>query len=463
MLTLTGSKYRNSCDGIGRRHFLRFGSLAAAGCFGPKAWTPSLGAFPPPTSSSSRSLIMIYLPGGPTQHETFDPKPDAPSEIRGPYGTTPTSQSGIRFGEWLPRLAANSHRFSIVRTLTGMMNRHESFQCYTGRAGGRNEDREPTGGWPGIGSVVSKVLGPAENGMLPYIDAAPKMSYRPYNNLGAHDASSKISWPGFTGRAHTPFALEGDVKQDLTLNQIDESRLSSRRTLLETLQQRQQLLDKSGLSEYQEQAFGLLTSSQLADALDLSQEPESTRRRYGSTQPTDPSFGGAPQSPHHFILARRLVEAGVRCVTVAFGAWDWHANREGNIEHLAKKYLPLFDQALAALLEDLDDRGLLDQVSVVVWGEFGRTPRINAKGGRDHWPNTQSILLAGGGFQGGRIVGETDHHGGSPIDRPVHIQEVFASLYHNLGIDTNQTKITDLNGRPRYLVDENRQRIAELY
>jgi hypothetical protein len=157
------------------------------------------------------------------------------------------------------------------------------------------------------------------------------------------------------------------------------------------------------------------------------------------------------------------VEAGVRCVTVAFGAWDWHANREGNIEHLAKKYLPLFDQALAALLEDLDDRGLLDQVSVVVWGEFGRTPRINAKGGRDHWPNTQSILLAGGGFQGGRIVGETDHHGGSPIDRPVHIQEVFASLYHNLGIDTNQTKITDLNGRPRYLVDENRQRIAELY
>jgi len=163
------------------------------------------------------------------------------------------------------------------------------------------------------------------------------------------------------------------------------------------------------------------------------------------------------------LLARRLVEAGVRCVTVAFGAWDWHANREGNIEHLGKKYLPVFDQAIAALLADLHERGLAERVSVVVWGEFGRTPRINAKGGRDHWPGTQSVLLAGGGMQGGRVIGETDKNGGVPDERPVHVQEVFASLYRNLGIDVNRVTVRDLSGRPRYLVDENRQPIDELY
>ena len=176
-----------------------------------------------------------------------------------------------------------------------------------------------------------------------------------------------------------------------------------------------------------------------------------------------PALGGAPQSAKHLLLARRLVEAGVRCVTVSFGAWDWHANREGTIEHLSNKYLPVFDRAISALLLDLEERGLSDRVTVVVWGEFGRTPRINAKGGRDHWPGTQSVLLAGGGIQGGRIIGETDRSGGVPIERPVHVQEVFSTLYRNLGIDTNSVKVPDLNGRPRYLVDENRQPIHELY
>ena len=168
-----------------------------------------------------------------------------------------------------------------------------------------------------------------------------------------------------------------------------------------------------------------------------------------------------PQSPQHLLLARRLIEAGVRCVTVAFGAWDWHANREGTIEYLSK-YLPVFDRALAVFLQDLDQRGLLSTTTVIVWGEFGRTPRINAKGGRDHWPGTQSVLLAGGGIQGGRILGQTDRHGGVPVERPVHVQEVFATLYRNLGIETDRVKIPDLNGRPRYLVEANRQAIGEL-
>ena len=149
-------------------------------------------------------------------------------------------------------------------------------------------------------------------------------------------------------------------------------------------------------------------------------------------------------------------------MTVAFGAWDWHSNREGPLEQLARKYLPVFDHTLATFLEDLDERGLLETTSVVVWGEFGRTPRINAKGGRDHWAETQSVLLAGGGICGGRVVGQTDSDGGRPVNRPVHVQEVFATLYRTLGIDANALTVNDLTGRPRYLVDENRQPVSEL-
>jgi hypothetical protein len=409
------------------------------------------------------SVVMIYLPGGPTQHETFDPKPDAPIEIRGPYQPMSTRVPGVQFCELLPNLAKTSHRFSIVRTLVGMENRHESFQCYTGRAGGRANDREPSGGWPSLGSVVSKVLGPRDNRMIPYVDAAPKMGYGPYNNSGLHDASSKRSWPGYTGASHVPFTLDGDIKSDLVINGSNVQRLDQRRALLSALVRHADRMQQERADRFQQQAFDVLTSSRLSEALDLEREPKRIRDWYGESQSTDPSFGGAPQSPSHLLLARRLVEAGVRCVTVAFGAWDWHANREGPIEQLAKKYLPVFDHALSVFLEDLHQRGLLKHTTVVVWGEFGRTPRINAKGGRDHWPTTQSILLAGGDIQGGRVVGQTDRTGGTPVDRPVHVQEVFASLYRGVGIDTNRIKLADLNGRPRYLVDADRQPIRELY
>ncbi|REK15611.1 MAG: DUF1501 domain-containing protein [Planctomycetota bacterium] len=459
MLTLLSSRRGSFCDGISRRQFLRIGSLAAGGLSLPKLLRAEAVGQAEPT----RSLIMIYLPGGPTQHETFDPKPAAPSEIRGPYGTVRTGIPGVAFGQWMPKLAARTDRFSIVRTLVGMQNRHESYQCYTGRPGGRDGDNEPAGGWPGLGSVASHVLGSGPGGIVPYVDAGPKMSYRPYNNAGYHDASGKISWPGFTGRRHTPFALDGEGQGDLVLNGVDLARLQDRRALLAAFSNYQRQVRVEGLDSFQQQAFDILTSSRLAEAMDLDREDPAVRERYGKTQLTDPSFGGAPQSAEHLLLARRLVEAGVRVVSVAFGAWDWHANREGSIEHLAKKYLPVFDHAIDTLLDDLHQRGLSEHVSVVVWGEFGRTPRINAKGGRDHWPGTQSVLLAGGGMQGGRIIGETDKSGGEPADRPVHVQEVFATLYRNLGIDVNTVKIPDLSGRPRYLVDDNRQPIAELY
>lgn len=409
-----------------------------------------------------KSVVMIYLPGGPTQFETFDPKPEAPSEIRGSFLPTQTNVPGVQFCELLPRLSSIADRFSVVRTLVGMENRHESFQCYTGRAGGRTEDGEPAGGWPAFGSVISQLLGPGARGMIPYVDAAPKMSYGPYNNNGSH-LQGNPSWPGFTGFKHIPFTLEGEVKSDLVLHGIDLTRLNQRKSLLQSVKQNQQQIDGEGLDNFQEQAFEMLTSGRFAEAMDLEREPQSIRDRYGVLQKTDPSFGGAPQSPQHLLLARRLVEAGVRCVTVAFGAWDWHANREGSIEYLSKKYLPLFDQALAVFLQDLDERGLLEQTTVIVWGEFGRTPRINAKGGRDHWPGTQSVLMAGGGIQGGRIIGQTDRVGGVPADRPVHVQEIFATLYQNMGVDLATAQITDLSGRPRYLIDDNRPPIRELF
>ncbi|MAC54048.1 MAG: hypothetical protein CME31_16030 [Gimesia sp.] len=445
---------------LSRRQFIQLASLGLTGGLSLGRLSEAVAGLP--QTSKQQSVVMVYLPGGPTQFETFDPKPDAPSEIRGSFAATQSRVPGVQFCELLPELSTIADKFSVVRTLVGMENRHESFQCYTGRAGGRTEDGEPAGGWPSFGSIVSQLLGPGRGGMIPYVDAAPKMSYNPYNNNGSH-LQGNPSWPGFTGYKHVPFALEGEVKSDLILNGIDLNRFNERRVLLETVKQNQSRFTAEGIDDFQDQAFQMLSSGRFAAAMDLEQEPQSVRDRYGKLQKTDPSFGGAPQSPQHLLLARRLVEAGVRCVSVAFGAWDWHANREGSIEYLSRKYLPVFDHSLAVFLQDLEERGLLEQTTVIVWGEFGRTPRINAKGGRDHWPGTQSVLLAGGGIQGGRVVGQTDRVGGVPLDRPVHVQEIFATLYQNLGINIATAQITDLSGRPRYLIDDDKQPIPELY
>lgn len=458
MLTIPSTSRSRFCDGTSRRNFLRVGTLGLGGL----SLADLLRAETVSRSGTHEgSVVMVYLPGGPTQHETFDPKPEANSEIRGSYGTIPTAIPGTHFCELLPNLARSHKRFSIIRTLTGMVNRHESFHCYTGRPGGRPEDNEPAGGWPGFGSVVSQLLGPRD-GMAPYVDAAPKMSYGPYNNRGTHIGSDKVSWPGFTGPKHVPFAVSGKSKADLVLNGIDPSRLGDRRSLLQNLEELGKTVEDEEIDEYRKQAFNVLTSGKMARAMDLSNEPQSVRDRYGYGQETDKSFGGAPQDPQQFLLARRLVEAGVRCVTIAFGAWDWHANREGTIEQLSRKYLPVYDAALSTFLEDLDERGLLETTTVIVWGEFGRTPKINAKGGRDHWDKTQSVLIAGGGVQGGRVIGETDSSGGEPVERPVHVQEVFATLYQNCGLDPKSDMVTDLTGRPHFLVDGNYGVIEEL-
>ena len=474
MLTFFGPSDRSArfCDGLSRRSFLSVGGLALGGLSLPRLLEAESTSFPGAGASTGRhkAVIMIYLPGGPTQHETIDPKPDAPTGVRGPFGTVRTKIPGVHFSEHLTRLAAIADKIVAVRSVVGFENRHESFQCHTGRPGGRPQDNEPAGGWPTFGSVVSRRLGIGPGGTPAYIDAGPKMGYGPYNNTGLHDASAVRSWPGFLGFQHTPFSLEGEGQGDLVLGGVRGERFSSRRALLSAFDRYRRGVDGGvdrgssleSIDSFRRQALGILTSSRIAEALDLEREDSRVRERYGESAPTTGSFGGAPKDPQKLLLARRLVEAGARCVTVSFGAWDWHANRGGPIEKLGQEDLPQFDHAVATLIDDLDQRGLLDDVSVVVWGEFGRTPRINAKGGRDHWSRVAPVILAGGGMRGGQVLGATDAHGGDVRERPVHVQEIFATLYHNLGIDVASATVRDLNGRPHYLVDEGREAIREL-
>jgi hypothetical protein len=212
-----------------------------------------------------------------------------------------------------------------------------------------------------------------------------------------------------------------------------------------------------GLDAFNQQAFGVLTSSKLLEALDLQREDKRIVERYGKGDPK-PHGDAAPMLTEQFLMARRLVEAGARFVTVAFGFWDYHGKNHEN----AKKDLPLLDRGVTALVRDLHDRGLDKDVSVIVWGEFGRTPTINKDAGRDHWPRVSCALLAGGGMKTGQVIGATDRLGGEASDRPVHFQEVFATLYHNMGIDVNKATVNDLTGRPQFLVDNNYQPMREL-
>ena len=249
---------------------------------------------------------------------------------------------------------------------------------------------------------------------------------------------------------------------DLTLNDISPDRLNDRKSLLASFDHFRRDVDNSGvvdgLDAFHQRALGMLTSSKLASALDLSSEDPKTRERYGKGFTAN--YGdGAPRNLEHFLMARRLVEAGARVVTLNFGRWDFHSN---NFSEAKNTHLPYFDQGMAALVQDLHDRGLDKDVAVVAWGEFGRTPTINKDAGRDHWPRVGCGLLAGGGFRTGQIIGATDRLGGEIAERGVHFGEVFATLYHHLGLDPHDTTFTDLSGRPHPLVDYQHEVMKEL-
>lgn len=444
MLTVPGSLTSKGrfCDGLSRRDFLRIGGLGMGGAALPQLLQAEQIAG---LRNSKKSIIMIYMAGAPPHQDMYDLKMDAPSEVRGEFRPIPTNVDGLEICELLPRMAKIMDKCVPIRSLYGAPNgSHDSFMCYTGKVGSTlNMIGQPAGGWPSIGAVTSKLMGTKAENIPAFVGLAPKAGHPPYGSSGK---------PGFLGFSNGPFKPSGPGKKDLALDGLSLARLDERRGLLESFDQFRRDADQTGmmegLDEFHEEAFGLLTSSQLAEALNLENEDPKIRERYGKGDPKN--FGdGAPRNLEHFLLARRLVEAGARCVTLNFGRWDFHSNNFAGM----RSHAPMFDQGLSALIEDLDDRGMLDDTLVVAWGEFGRTPKINGNAGRDHWPRVGGALLAGGGLRTGQVIGATDRLGGEIADRPVHFGEVFATLYHQLGINANKVTIEDLSGRPHFLVD----------
>lgn len=452
MLRLLGPVDRTPlCDGISRRNFLRIGGLGAAGLALPDVLRAEAATA---AGNRRKSVILIYLVGGPPHLDMFDLKPLAPREIAGPFRPIETNVPGIEICEYLPRLARMMDRVAIVRSIADCQADHDAFQCYTGR----DKLRVPVaGGWPTIGSAVARLQGPAAAGMPPYVSLCYPCTHPPYNEPG----------PGFVGVAHTPFRPLGDGRADLVLNGITYDRLDDRRQLLASVDRFRRSADTTGtmqgIDAFTQQALGVLTSSRLVEALDLSREDPKVIERYGTGNPNVfIDDNGAPRVPQSFLAARRLVEAGARVVTVNYSKWDWHGHPYGSCFDRCREDLEAFDRGFTALLEDLRARDLEDDVTVAVWGEFGRTPQINANVGRDHWPRVAFGLLAGGGLRTGQVIGATDRLGGEPIERPVKFGELFATLYHTLGIDVRHTTLNDLNGRPQYLADAGAEPLAEL-
>src|ERR1041384_919227 len=445
MLTIYGNQKARFCDGLSRRNFLRIGGLAMGGLALPQILQAEaqLGI-----RRSHKAVIMIFLPGGPSHQDMFDLKMDAPAEIRGQFKPIKTRVPGIQICEHMPLIAAQMDKLAIIRSIVGAEDNHDAFQCLTDRLV-RNQ---PPGGWPSLGAVVSKLEGPVNKLVPPFVGLSPKMGEMRWARAGE---------PGFLGPAYGPFKPEGPGKSDMVLNGITLDRLADRKALLASFDKFRRDVDATGMmggmDAFNEQAFGVLTSGKLLAALDIEKEDPKIRARYGKGDPKNRDDGG-PKLMEHFLVARRLVEAGARCVTLAFSRWDHHGK---NFDAL-RQDLPLLDQGVSALVEDIHQRGLDKDVSVIVWGEFGRTPKINKDGGRDHWTNVSCALLAGGGMRTGQIIGSTDRLGGEAVERPVHFGEVFATLYHNLGIDANKVTLNDLSGRPQYLVDNNSQPIREL-
>ncbi len=438
MLKIFGQSTGKLCNGISRRNFLQVGALGMGGLALPQLLEAESRAG---LGHSHKAVIMIYMVGAPPHQDMYDIKVDAPREVRGEFNEIPTNVVGIRICEHLPRLARIMDKLVPLRSVYGSPDGdHDSFICYTGRS----KRNQPPGGWPSLGSVISKLKGPTQGAIPPFVGLAPKSGHPPYGSPGH---------PGLLGMPHSAFRPSGETMDDLTFNGVSLDRLDDRKQLLAAFDKFRRDVDTSGAIEgmdsFQQRALGMLTSSRLAAALDLSKEDPKVRERYGKGFAAN--YGdGAPRNLEHFLMARRLVEAGARVVTLNFGRWDFHEN---NFSEAKDTHLPLFDQGVSALVEDLHARGLDKDVSVVAWGEFGRTPNINKDAGRDHWPNVGGGLLAGGGMPTGQVIGATDRLGGEIAERGVHFSEVFATLYQRMGIDPHATQFTDFSGRPHPLVD----------
>jgi len=453
MLTLwepgVGHRY---CDGQSRRSFLKLGGLVMGGLGLPgllhaeaqaREATSTRAAH---SGSRHKSVIMIYLAGGLAHQDTFDLKLAAPDGIRGEFKPIATRLPGVQISEHLPRIAGLMDKVAVIRSLVGLRDEHSSFQTVTGYPMGQSQ-RE---GKPSFGSVIARVQGSVDPVVPPFVDLFPVMQHKPYNSPG----------PGFLGHAYKPARMEGDDRALLKHPaDVPPPRFDRRRALLSQFDQFRRCVDNAevgGMESMYRRAFDVLTSDKVARALDLSREDPRLRDRYGAGW-RQTLGDAAPMNNDQFLIARRLVEAGARCVTVAYGFWDTHG---GNFRWL-RKHLPAFDQGVSALIEDIHARGLDRDVTVVVWGEFGRTPKINKDAGRDHWAGVNSALLFGGGMHMGQVIGSTDKLGGSAAARPVHYQDVLATIYHNLGIDPHAI-VPDKANRPNFILPPTAEPIREL-
>ncbi|MBI1918360.1 MAG: DUF1501 domain-containing protein [Planctomycetes bacterium] len=436
---------------MSRRHFLQIGTLGVGALTLPQLLKAEASAG---IRSSQKSVILIYLVGGPPHQDMFDLKPHAPKEIAGPWRPIATKVPGIQICQALPRLARIMDKLVVVRSLVGNQSDHDAIQVFNG-----HHPRKPTpsGGWPQFGSTVAKLQGPVNRATPPFISLCYTCSHGPYNEPG----------PGFLGPSFAPFRPMGPSREDMVLKGISVKRLADRKTLLKSFDGLRREVDASdtsrGMDFFNEQAFELLTSSRLAEALDLSREDRRIVERYGTGDPTIFMDGnGAPRVPQSLLMARRLIEAGARVVTLNYSKWDWHGGSYGTIFSREAEDFPPFDQCVSALVEDLHQRGLDKDCTVVILGEFGRTPKISTQVGRDHWPQVNFALLAGGGMRTGQVIGATDRIAGEAVARPVTHGELHATLYRNLGIDVERTTLPDLNGRPQYLVEDHAQALREL-
>ncbi len=426
MLNFLGAKQR-FCDGLNRRNFLAIGAfgagLALSDMLRLKAQASERTARP----TSPKAAIMIYLPGGPSHLDMYDMKPEAPMEYRGEFRPIQTNVPGIQICEHMPRQARMFDKLAVVRSLVSV-GEHSDSECMTGYS----ENVNRTASHPSIGSVMSRVRGNANNDIPAFVSLR---------------GMSIGSEPGFLGVSHRAFTPDGPSRSNLTL-QVSTDRSTERRSLLTQFDTVRRDIDThgtmQGLDAFTDRAFGMIASGTTREALDLNREDPRTRDRYRGVE--------------QFLTARRLIEAGVGCVTLGYGGWDTHSE---NFKTL-KRQLPDLDRGIANLIQDLHERGMDQDVVTVCWGEFGRTPRIgdSTPDGRGHWPQAMSAMIAGGGLKMGQTVGSTNARGELPRDRRCTPSQLLSTVYRAMGINASQT-FNNNNGRPMYVLDD-RQPIAEL-
>jgi hypothetical protein len=426
MLTLLGAKQR-FCDGVSRRGFLQIGAFGVGLTLADMLRSRAEGAAKQvAVPSSNKAAIMIYLPGGPSHMDMYDLKPDAPKEFRGEFNPIATNVAGCQICEHMPLQAKMWDKLAAIRSIVSV-DEHSDTLVMTGYSDGQSR----AGYHPSFGSVISKL----RSGNA---DVPPFVSMR---------GMSRGTEPAYLGIAHRPFTPSGPGAQNLKLpGTVDMIRNDDRKGLLEAMDTARRDVDASGtmkgMDSFTTKAFDMVASGTVRNALDLSKEEAKSRERYKGVE--------------QFLTARRLVEAGVGCVTLSIGSWDTHGQNFTSL----KNQLPKVDRGIASLVQDLCDRGMDKDVLVVMWGEFGRTPRINGGAGRDHWGPVMSALVAGGGMKMGQMIGTTNARGEVPKDRRVTVPQVLSTFYHAMGIDPSKTFNTG-SGRPMYILDD-REPIREL-